>query len=128
RAHDTVPSILFISLSPSYPSVSFFLYCYAAHRYLPSFPTRRSSDLAEIVMSGEGQWAGGATVTRADPCSGPCARISPRNCGSTRSEEHTSELQSLTNLVCRLLLEKKNKHKHYKSSHVQDGSHRDSLP
>src|SRR5258706_1952558 len=26
----------------------------------------------------------------------------------TRSEEHTSELQSLTNLVCRLLLEKKN--------------------
>src|SRR5437016_11828357 len=27
-----------------------------------------------------------------------------------RSEEHTSELQSLTNLVCRLLLEKKNKH------------------
>src|SRR5438046_7957517 len=31
-------------------------------------------------------------------------------CGSartSRSEEHTSELQSLTNLVCRLLLEKK---------------------
>src|SRR5437016_7380145 len=28
-----------------------------------------------------------------------------------RSEEHTSELQSLTNLVCRLLLEKKNKKK-----------------
>src|SRR5437016_6810310 len=27
-----------------------------------------------------------------------------------RSEEHTSELQSLTNLVCRLLLEKKNKY------------------
>src|SRR5262249_7895679 len=30
------------------------------------------------------------------------------NGGSARSEEHTSELQSLTNLVCRLLLEKKN--------------------
>src|SRR5437016_11596156 len=29
-------------------------------------------------------------------------------CG-VRSEEHTSELQSLTNLVCRLLLEKKKK-------------------
>src|SRR5258706_6913638 len=28
---------------------------------------------------------------------------------TTRSEEHTSELQSLTNLVCRLLLEKKKK-------------------
>src|SRR5437016_11389499 len=31
--------------------------------------------------------------------------------GATRSEEHTSELQSLTNLVCRLLLEKKKKNK-----------------
>src|SRR5437016_10254077 len=30
-------------------------------------------------------------------------------CDQTRSEEHTSELQSLTNLVCRLLLEKKKK-------------------
>src|SRR5437016_8258018 len=29
-------------------------------------------------------------------------------CWLGRSEEHTSELQSLTNLVCRLLLEKKN--------------------
>src|SRR5438046_7915617 len=32
-----------------------------------------------------------------------------------RSEEHTSELQSLTNLVCRLLLEKKKKQKHNKT-------------
>src|SRR5438046_4885409 len=31
-----------------------------------------------------------------------------------RSEEHTSELQSLTNLVCRLLLEKKKKKKRAK--------------
>src|SRR5688572_31813861 len=38
---------------------------------------------------------------------------SPRPCscsGSGRSEEHTSELQSQSNLVCRLLLEKKNQH------------------
>src|SRR5262249_62304819 len=37
-------------------------------------------------------------------------RPPPRRSGSravARSEEHTSELQSLTNLVCRLLLEKK---------------------
>src|SRR5258706_8477534 len=33
------------------------------------------------------------------------------NSSKARSEEHTSELQSLTNLVCRLLLEKKNKKK-----------------
>src|SRR2546430_7579149 len=31
-----------------------------------------------------------------------------RICDATRSEEHTSELQSQSNLVCRLLLEKKN--------------------
>src|SRR2546430_6146335 len=31
-----------------------------------------------------------------------------RKCGLVRSEEHTSELQSQSNLVCRLLLEKKN--------------------
>src|SRR5688572_31125381 len=30
--------------------------------------------------------------------------------GRLRSEEHTSELQSQSNLVCRLLLEKKNQH------------------
>src|SRR5262245_23647995 len=32
-------------------------------------------------------------------------------CGYCRSEEHTSELQSLRHLVCRLLLEKKKEHK-----------------
>src|SRR5256885_12246654 len=31
----------------------------------------------------------------------------PRHLGASRSEEHTSELQSPCNLVCRLLLEKK---------------------
>src|SRR2546430_10008114 len=31
------------------------------------------------------------------------------NAGQVRSEEHTSELQSQSNLVCRLLLEKKNR-------------------
>src|SRR5205823_13982650 len=36
----------------------------------------------------------------------------PRRRG-TRSEEHTPELQSLAYLVCRLLLEKKNKNKNY---------------
>src|SRR5438093_9158572 len=34
-------------------------------------------------------------------------RMVKRFGSSSRSEEHTSELQSLTNLVCRLLLEKK---------------------
>src|SRR5438874_6315909 len=42
------------------------------------------------------------------------ARACPRGvCSSARSEEHTSELQSRRDLVCRLLLEKKKK-KNYK--------------
>src|SRR2546429_2513809 len=38
-----------------------------------------------------------------------CARTRTGAGCSTRSEEHTSELQSRLHLVCRLLLEKKNK-------------------
>src|SRR2546427_6035170 len=38
----------------------------------------------------------------------------PEGEDKTRSEEHTSELQSQSNLVCRLLLEKKKKKKRYK--------------
>src|ERR1035438_10798266 len=37
----------------------------------------------------------------------PAARWVASLCGQLRSEEHTSELQSLRHLVCRLLLEKK---------------------
>src|SRR5688572_30865999 len=39
---------------------------------------------------------------------------SPSSITRMRSEEHTSELQSQSNLVCRLLLEKKKKKKIYK--------------
>src|SRR5438093_1531279 len=39
-----------------------------------------------------------------------------------RSEEHTSELQSLTNLVCRLLLEKKKKNNRTRADITQDSS------
>src|SRR5262249_60818558 len=50
------------------------------------------------------------------PPEGRRARARPRTRSSARppaarSEEHTSELQSLTNLVCRLLLEKKKTNK-----------------
>src|SRR5436309_8294782 len=40
---------------------------------------------------------------------GLAARPPRARCARRRSEEHTSELQSRENLVCRLLLEKKNK-------------------
>src|SRR5205823_12517767 len=45
------------------------------------------------------------SVTRTVIC--PSARRSGGPAGAVRSEEHTSELQSLAYLVCRLLLEKK---------------------
>src|SRR2546421_11310954 len=44
----------------------------------------------------------------------------PGDCGACpRSEEHTSELQSRSDLVCRLLLEKKKKHKLTSIIHIQ---------
>src|SRR4051794_41715649 len=56
------------------------------------------------------------TLFRSDD--GACAVVWPTASGapsasaapSTRSEEHTSELQSPVHLVCRLLLEKKKRH------------------
>src|SRR5690606_41947886 len=101
---------------------------YASHSTLPSFPTRRSSDLATVPtpafarrsrrsvsptllafsrirrcgrgqtrrrQSGHGQDVGGRRAAwSAIPITSP-SRL--------RSEEHTSELQSRENLVCRLL-------------------------
>src|SRR2546430_5483381 len=40
--------------------------------------------------------------------------------GIKRSEEHTSELQSQSNLVCRLLLEKKKKKQHNNDTSQQE--------
>src|SRR5438067_7182871 len=44
-----------------------------------------------------------------------CPRPGARSFRSIRSEEHTSELQSRFDLVCRLLLEKKNIRNHFAS-------------
>src|SRR5947208_8211084 len=53
------------------------------------------------------------TESRGDACSPQSSRAVKRTeytcCGFSRSEEHTSELQSPDHLVCRLLLEKKKK-------------------
>src|SRR5436190_7214869 len=43
--------------------------------------------------------------------------------GSSRSEEHTSELQSHSDLVCRLLLEKKKKEKDIKQKKLEERKH-----
>src|SRR5437016_9934518 len=106
--------------------MSFFFYCSRDHLDLHSFPTRRSSDLPHISAHSPTL---PRSVTRSrsfQPCpAGPSTRsagtLTSRSATSQslrRSEEHTSELQSLTNLVCRLLLEKKKKKKQ-KESHAQ---------
>src|SRR2546421_5878718 len=56
---------------------------------------------------------GSHSTTSARRCSGMPAYAERRSTSfqsSDRSEEHTSELQSRSDLVCRLLLEKKKKH------------------
>src|SRR5688500_19279315 len=78
------------------PRSSFFSASCAYRRDLHSFPTRRSSDLAP---------ANGPDGTV--PMTVRTGRCVSRSAKITRSEEHTSELQSPCNLVCRLLLEKK---------------------
>src|SRR5205807_10333063 len=112
------------SLRACYAAAYFFFFSGSvAPRDLHSFPTRRSSDLDRVVGSGEEL----------------CDRLAPdlialvfervdldpvglevlqalevlEHLEDLRSEEHTSELQSPCNLVCRLLLEKKKKKKNH---------------
>src|SRR5690606_41223384 len=95
---------------------------------LPSFPTRRSSDLnydgiQQLSRQGDVfQW-GGAWLCEGGVCPTPDGRgqllaielpelrkpegrfyATSRRGKQLRSEEHTSELQSRENIVCRLLL------------------------
>src|SRR5690606_41702705 len=91
-------------VTDSMPSFSFE--GYVPPRDLRSFPTRRSSDLRGA--------AGGLGRPRHGPSDRPGAGPDLRSgtfealpAPPQRSEEHTSELQSRENLVCRLLLEKK---------------------
>src|SRR5438045_6623953 len=69
------------------------VYALALHDALP---------ILDAPCSSPGRTAGRARATR--------RRLRPVRCPrrSSRSEEYTSELQSLRHLVCRLLLEKKN--------------------
>src|SRR6266571_5716620 len=57
------------------------------------------------------------TLFRSPRSARPSSRGCDRGCTCRprRSEEHTSELQSHVNIVCRLLLEKKKKNIHYSS-------------
>src|SRR2546427_8228678 len=56
-----------------------------------------------------------------------CKSCHIRHPGGARSEEHTSELQSQSNLVCRLLLEKKKKKQHQQKNYPR-GSGAPNVP
>src|SRR5207249_11091734 len=85
----------------------FFFNCSGHHRDLHSFPTRRSSDLLLLPAPNSRSNAERGLRIIGSGWVGPMIR-------NPRSEEHTSELQSRFDLVCRLLLEKKKKKKNKK--------------
>src|SRR5437899_5569627 len=90
-------------------SFAFFFYGYGDPRDLHSFPTRRSSDLhfAESqTLADDEPLLHAATALQGRHDIAP-RLVLPQQIHAARSEEHTSELQSLRHLVCRLLLEKK---------------------
>src|SRR5207247_5053021 len=98
---------------------SCFSFCCARDpRDLPSFPTRRSSDLT-LPSS---QTIGGAGATHAPVTGSQASAVQAFPSSQRRSEEHTSELQSRVDLVCRLLLEKK-KHKTTKNNSEYTAAH-----
>src|SRR5437016_7216687 len=89
--------------------------------YTTLFRSDQSRPVAEL--RGQAQAAGG----RHDPAGGAQdpppehqheLAVLQLRAGEGRSEEHTSELQSLTNLVCRLLLEKKKRNKEKQSTYA----------
>src|SRR5437867_8659470 len=100
------------------PTISLQGYCHNLD--LHSFPTRRSSDLRgekednQLELAFRRICAGGNALNQRLPFElvmipqgVELDGIADCRFGGSRSEEHTSELQSPYDLVCRLLLEKK---------------------
>src|SRR5690606_40346677 len=107
----------FVCLCDHFICIFSFFQRYAAPRALHSFPTRRSSDLRNAASDRAREeplmlnQADNTLLTRIEPGTPMGAMLReywvPACRSAKRSEEHTSELQSRENLVCRLLLEKK---------------------
>src|SRR5690606_40096036 len=85
------------------------IYTPSLHDALPILPDQGVADQLHAVLLGEpGLKVGGDEVEPSRlRLRGAPLHLVPRREGVERSEEHTSELQSRENLVCRLLLEKK---------------------
>src|SRR5205814_4404420 len=105
-------AVLSFSTAPAPPQ----LYTLSLHDALPISPEEDRAELALLVLERE------VDVSRRRGAEvGDLARHpdSSHPAPSGRSEEHTSELQSLRHLVCRLLLEKK-KHIHSAPANASD--------
>src|SRR2546430_12493814 len=79
------------------------IYTLSLHDALPIWHPERRAFFRRAVLS----------LRSRPPTSRPRRCPSPSGKHRSRSEEHTSELQSQSNLVCRLLLEKKKKKTKY---------------
>src|SRR2546426_4806076 len=97
--------LLFLGLS----SLFFFLFFFLMIRRPPRSTLFPYTTLFRSVAANASNSRNAAFTARA--CASRIRSSRPRNAASDRSEEHTSELQSPCNLVCRLLLEKKKKKK-----------------
>src|SRR5947208_7978459 len=83
------------------------------------FPYTTLFRSSKLAITATKQPAAGAPMSAATPTAARLrleAPVTPTH--ERRSEEHTSELQSPDHLVCRLLLEKKNKIKKYINQNV----------
>src|SRR5205823_13155795 len=112
---------LFTALPATY---LFFFQRPRRHRHPHSFPTRRSSDLSARILILEGapqilgtfpaplQHVARESLERLGVEVRTNSIVTTVDNRGVRSEEHTSELQSLAYLVCRLLLEKKKTNQH----------------
>src|SRR5687768_18003519 len=83
------------------------IYTLSLHDALPIYRCRRAGVLDRAVRRAQRRSAG--DHLRHDRAVGADCRRSLLLRSASRSEEHTSELQSRLHLVCRLLLEKKKK-------------------
>src|SRR5438105_6175593 len=89
------------------PRSTLFPYTTLFRSHTPFDPHRRGRERQDPPRPRSGEPCGAAVPRRR--CLGGARP--PGNAVGVRSEEHTSELQSRVDLVCRLLLEKKKKNK-----------------
>src|SRR5438034_7188053 len=95
---------------PRPPRSTLFPYTTLFRSRVGRIHARTVPEQAPKACRSQGQCQGGTAAGLKFPAPGPESepRIAARKV-PTRSEEHTSELQSHSDLVCRLLLEKKKK-------------------